>query len=128
MIDIAQLIGEDLYALFTRALLNQSIAAFGADGCGKYGTHPFAQYFKIEAITIDAYMDEDDHVDAFVNLHLENYSASQLQMCTDKNAILSVQNLLSAAMIDRTSISWAPISRQQEKCICFSIDLKKLNL
>ena len=128
VIDVATLIGEDIQALFSRAFLNQHIFAFGADGCGKHGRNPYAQTYLVYNVTTDVYMDSDETLFAFINVHLHNYSAKNGHMCTDRNGLISAQNLLENVSIDRNAIAWAKLELQGESSICFEIDIKKLDI
>jgi len=87
MSNLTQIIHDDVYALFSRALIGKQVYAFGEDGFGQYGKHPFAQYYTIKNVNV--YLGADPVLGKFrttVTILLDGYDSSTFgHIYTDKN-------------------------------------------
>lgn len=127
MIDLAAHIKKDIEVILSRAFENQSIFAFGDDGCGQYRRDYFARTFTIEKIDVEVEMDIDENFTAKCHLALSDYSMQDGAMCTDKNALLSLQQLLADIYVERSTISWASINEQIfDNAITLDINVDKM--
>lgn len=122
-------IEADVSALLYRALFMQNIQVFGEDGVGKHGHCARPQTYKITDIDVDVEVDTNDsaNIAGAVELHLANYDAMDYGLIvTDKNAEISIANLLRQQHINPACLKWAPVERQGSNSILFYVDIPEL--
>lgn len=110
--DFNKLLQDDCDILLSRALLRQTVAAFGDDGFGQFGIHSLAKFFTVSHVETKIKADELlDIESAIVILTLDGYSGlNDGLMWTDQNLLFSVRKLLKAQHIDPKAISWPPVT------------------
>lgn len=125
MAPASTIIEADCATLLLRALLNQTVAAFGDDGLGKHGTCPIPQYYKIVDVDVTIGMDiVDSGVVGWVRLLLDSYdSADHGHIFTDKNFLISIRKLLQEHHIDQGSVKYGEISDQGENFVTLELDV-----
>jgi len=122
-----QQVEADCSVLLIRALLNQTVAAFGEDGLGKYGKNDLAIHYVIEDIDLVVSIDDDDEPLGMVSLKPKGYDAATYgPIVTDQNFLISVRKLLSAHHIDPTCIEYSEIDVQGKDYVAFDLDIVKL--
>jgi hypothetical protein len=121
-----QQVEADCSVLLIRALLGQTVAAFGEDGLGKHGKNDLAIRYMLEDIDLTIMLDDDEPF-GVVSLKPEGYDYTKFgHIATDQNFLLSVRNLLSAHHIDPTCIEYSEIDLQGNDYVTFDLDVVKL--
>lgn len=122
-----QSIAFDCAVLLNRALLNQGVWCFGADGLGSYGTSEFPVPYVITDIAVSIDTDTEGEHEGIFWLFLTPYSCHDHgHAVTDKNLELSVKKHLTAAVIDPSCVWYSSLSDQLEDAVAFRLDVKKL--
>lgn len=121
-----QQIEADCSVLLIRALLGQTVAAFGEDGLGKHGKNDLAIHYVIEDIDLVIVIDDDEPVGQ-VAVKLQGYDAAKFgHIVTDQNFLISLRKLLAAHHIDPTCIEYAEFDMQGDDFVSFDLDVAKL--
>jgi hypothetical protein len=121
-----QQIEADCSVLLIRALLGQTVAAFGEDGLGKHGRNDLAIHYTIEDIDLVIVIDDDEPLGQ-VALKLENYDASKFgHIMTDQNFLISVRKILTSQHIDPTCLEYSEFDMQGDDFVSFDLDVVKL--
>lgn len=124
------LVEEDCTLLLERALIRQTLCAFGEDGEGKYGKHNLPMYFDVVDIRVDIEADDDHRptvISGTCTIVLRGYDANIVgHIITDKNFDISLAKALSAASLSPKSLVWAPITEQADGAVTFYIDVAEL--
>jgi hypothetical protein len=123
MAPASTIIEADCATLLLRALLNQTVAAFGDDGLGKHGTCPIPQYYKIVDVDVTIGIIDSEALGC-VRLLLEGYdSADHGDIFTDKNFLISVRKLLQEHHIDQGSVKYGELVDQGENFVTLELDV-----
>lgn len=123
MAPASTIIEADCATLLLRALLNQTVAAFGDDGLGKHGTCPIPQYYKIVDVDVTIGIIDSEALGC-VRLLLDSYdSADYGHIFTDKNFLISVQKLLKDHHIDPDSVKYGNLSDQGWNFVTLELDV-----
>jgi hypothetical protein len=119
-------IEADCSVLLIRALLGQTVAAFGEDGLGLHGKNDLAIFYQIEDIDLTIMMNDDEPF-GIVSLKPENYNASKFgHIYTDQNFLISIRKLLTDHHIDPTCIEYSEFDLQGDDYVSFDLDVVKL--
>lgn len=124
------LIEEDCTVLLERALLRQTLVAFGEDGCGKYGRKDTPSYFDVVDVRVNVYVDDENSptvISGGISICLHGYNANDVgHIKSDKNFDISLNVALAAAGISKDTLIWAKIDEQVAGCVTFYLDIGKL--
>lgn len=128
MASTQQLIESDVSVLLLRALLHETLVAFGDDGLGKHGRCDMPQYYEVADLNIIVDLNEaDDTATGVVFLALNGYDAMRFGLVlSDQNFLLSVQNCLERHGIDRSVLTYAAYGAQDRYSVALDIDVKRL--
>lgn len=126
MTTLSMVIEEDCTVLLERALLRQTVCAFGEDGCGMHGKSDTPAFFDIVDIHVDV-VELHAAVQAKASICLRGYNHNDVgHIQTDKNFDISFDAILKASNIPRNAFTWAPIDEQLQGCVTFYLDVTKL--
>jgi hypothetical protein len=103
--NVRMVLEEDSTALLERALLGETVCAFGEDGFGKHGKNSFASWYVVSGIDVNVVDVPIVHGTVTITLHGYNSDVTGLVM-TDKNLEISLGAHLKAAGIDAGSLEW----------------------
>ena len=112
--DFSKLLQDDCDILLTRALLGKTVACFGEDGFGQFGTSTLAKHFTISRVETSIKVDQNLDIEkAEVTLSLDGYSGLHDGLLwTDQNFLISARGLLKAQCIDPKAIEWPPVTAE----------------
>jgi len=116
------------------ALLGKTLNAFGDDGFGQRGQHPFAKFYKILDVDVGAYLktwkDKGNTIEAQLVIRLEDYHWPTLDAITDQNLELSLTKLLTDAGMKRSDLEFVNIKTQMVyvgySSMAFNLDVPSL--
>jgi len=124
------LIEEDCILLLERALIRQTLCAFGEDGFGQHGKWETPQYYDVVDVRVTVEADDDDSptvVSGSAIIVLRGYDANVTgHIMTDKNFDISLNAKLVAAGLSPKSLIWASIQDQHTGAVVFHIDIGEL--
>ena len=127
---VKMLIEEDCTVLLERALIRQTLCAFGEDGFGQHGRSDIPHYYDVVDLRVNIEADDDHQptvVSGTVSICLRGYDADKVgHIQTDRNFDISLNAALSAAGISTKSLMWAPIDEQAHGCVTFYLDVAEL--
>jgi hypothetical protein len=125
---VIQVIEADCSVLILRALLEKSVVAFGEDGLGKHGKCDQPKYYTIEDVSVDvAASPSSGDVVGAAFITLKGYNESDFgAILSDRNFLISIQNLLRAEFIDPNSLSYSILELQSEHVVVMDIDVPLL--
>ena len=127
---VRMLIEEDCILLLERALIRQTLCAFGEDGEGQHGRSDIPHYYDVVDLRVNIEADDDDSptvVSGNVIICLRGYDADVTgHIMTDKNFDISLKKVLTAAGISAKSLVWASLSEQTRGAVVFQIDIGEL--
>jgi len=127
MTQIERELETDCSVLLLRSWFEKTIAVFGEDGFGKYGTNSMPLYFQIIDINVNLTMDEDDEPTCKVDLLLGGYDADVHGLIfTDQNFMISIKKLLVEQEIDPTCVSYASKEDQGASYVSLEVDVPTL--
>lgn len=91
---VIQEVQDDCRVLLERALLNQPVCCFGADGNGQYGTSYYAKHFTISQVAAKVIQNVDEELDCIALLTLDGYDVKDNgHAFTDENLRISLNKL-----------------------------------
>jgi len=127
---VRMLIEEDCILLLERALLRQTLCAFGEDGLGQYGKSDTPHYYTVVDLRVNIEADDDHQptvICGTVSICLRGYDADVVgYIQTDKNFDISLNAALIAGGLSAKSLIWASVSEQAHGCVTFYIDVAEL--
>jgi hypothetical protein len=121
-------IKRDCSILLERALLHKTVAAYGIDGNGQYGTNDRAHFFKVQGIQVDLESSSDVmNLLGTASILLENYKVKQHgHIFTDNNLRISLNVLLHKQGIDPRCWSWSDLKSQGDSFFTVELNVPKL--
>lgn len=121
------LLEEECTVLLERALLRQTLCAFGGDGLGKHGRSDTPRYFDVTDLRITVDADDPINIMGMVSICLRGYNADDVgHIKTDNNFEIALNTVLAKAGISKQALSWASIDEQVQGCVTFHIDIPEL--
>lgn len=120
----------DCLVLLTRALFGKTLACFGADGFGQYGSDQFAHHHDVVGIavtvTATSLYGSAEVLTATAHIKLLGYdSRVQGHVATDRNLEISVNKFFRAEYISPDCWTWAPLSHQTQDCFAIELNVEK---
>lgn len=127
---VKMIIEEDCTLILERALLRQTLCAFGEDGFGLYGKSDTPVFYDVVDLRVDIEADDDHQptvVSGTVSICLRGYDADVVgHIQTDRNFDIALKVVLTAAGVSPKSLIWASINEQAHGCVTFYIDVAEL--
>lgn len=121
-------ITDDVLTLLNRALFEKDVFAFGEDGFGQHGRRDIPLRTVVDDVQVMLSYDETaDDLSGRAYVVLRDYdSCIDGHICTDRNFLICIGDLLEKAHIERDVLSYAPVQSQEQSTVVMDIDVHRL--
>lgn len=124
---VLQELTNDCDILLRRALLGKTLACFGADGDGDYGSSYYAKHYQVTDIEVVVHFDIDESAHGKAHIYLDGYDSTVFgHVVTDNNLKISLNKLFAQEFIESSCWTWADISEQGDTYFTIQFDTNKL--